>query len=325
MNRREFIKKLVIYGGTLGVLGKLLVPAISADSVSVTQEYYRIVLLGDPHLPVRKHVVLDLHKQQKILDAKNRVVYDVNSWEDVNQIIVLGDIAAQFGNVEEYDYARQYFSQCKKTVSFIAGNHDYMYCDDFSPEGKFVLADAITREQKLNRFKETLKQPELFFSQKVGQYLLVFLSPDSLDSRHLTQISNPQINWLKNELSRNKTTPTIVFFHAPLAGTLYKYNKNVNTPNFISQPKETIKEILDDNLQIIMWVSGHTHTSAKNSSFVSNVNIFGGHITNIHNTDMDRERIWTNSLYLYPDRVLIKTFNHKDQTWEENLERTVYL
>ena len=38
---------------------------------------------------------------------------------------------------------------------------------------------------------------------------------------------------------------------------------------------------------------------------------------------MKRETIWTNSLYLYPDRVEIKTFNHREQRWLPELDRVV--
>ena len=38
---------------------------------------------------------------------------------------------------------------------------------------------------------------------------------------------------------------------------------------------------------------------------------------------MNRGAIWTNSLYLYPDKVVIKTYNHEDNAWLPQLDRTV--
>ena len=84
-------------------------------------------------------------------------------------------------------------------------------------------------------------------------------------------------------------------------------------------------ELIQRHPQIFLWVSGHTHTPATNASFASPVNVYAGRVTTIHNADMDRETIWTNSLYLYPDRVVVKTFDHKSGAWLEQLERTVYL
>lgn len=146
-----------------------------------------------------------------------------------------------------------------------------------------------------------------------------------LGDPHLTEITEKQVSWLRDQLEKNKNLPTLIFFHAPLLGTLLSYNKDVNTHNFIAQPKEEIAEIINHNPQILLWVSGHTHTPATNQSYASNINVVDGHVTNIHNADMDRERIWSNSLYLYPDKIIVKTFNHKEQVWEDGLERTIYV
>jgi hypothetical protein len=35
------------------------------------------------------------------------------------------------------------------------------------------------------------------------------------------------------------------------------------------------------------------------------------------------EWIWMNSLFFYPDRVVVKTFDHTAGAWMEKLERTV--
>ena len=65
------------------------------------------------------------------------------------------------------------------------------------------------------------------------------------------------------------------------------------------------------------------HVSATNESFRSDVNLYEQQVTTIHATDMNRERIWTNSLFFYPDRVVVKTFDRKPGAWMEKLERTV--
>ena len=35
------------------------------------------------------------------------------------------------------------------------------------------------------------------------------------------------------------------------------------------------------------------------------------------------DTVWTNSLFLYPDRIVVKTFDHKQNMWMEELTRTV--
>ncbi len=253
------------------------------------------------------------------------MIKSINSWDDVEGVIVLGDICFQRGTPEEYAFAKGFFSRLRKPVYFINGNHEYFYNDLPDLKGKITKASPETQAKKLKLFKETFDLPELYYTRKVGDYILVFLAVDELGSPHLTQISQLQLDWLQSELKRNKKLPTIVFFHAPLKGTLNNYNETVNTLGFIAQPENKIRELILRNPQLFMWVSGHTHTPATNESYSSHVNIYEKQVTNIHNCDMNRATIWTNSLYLYPDKVTVQTFDHKKNIWLKNLDRTIPL
>ena len=285
-------------------------------------EYQRIVVLSDAHLPVRPEVT-DPARRQRIISAKDKVIEDINSWKDVRQIAVIGDLVAGFGTDQERAYAAQYFSRLDRPLSIVLGNHDYIYEDSLSRFGSRVRGDASLRETKIRKFRETFKLNEVFYSQHAGRYFLVYLSTDSLDSGQLTQMSERQLAWLRQELARNSSRPTIIFFHAPLKGTVSNYRESANMPDFIAQPEKTVAQILRDNPQIFLWVSGHNHTPATQSDFAAPINVWEGRVTNIHNADMDRETIWTNSLYLYRDKVVIKTFDHRRGVWLEVLERTV--
>ncbi|MDT8902384.1 metallophosphoesterase family protein [Anaeroselena agilis] len=319
MHRFAYPRKPHIFAALLFLcLCLLAVPSFASPA---PPGYHRIVLLSDPHLPVRAAKAADQSRQNKIIAAKSKLVDDINAWEDVGEIVVLGDIAASRGTTDEYAYAAGYFAKFNAPRVFITGNHDYIYRDEPNENGRSVRGDARSRRDKLQRFKKTFGLPELHHTQKIGAYLLVFLSLDSPDSPHLAAISGRQLDWLKEELKKNPSAPTIIFCHAPLAGTLAQYNKSVNTPNYIAQPEQKLAEIIAGNPQIFLWVSGHTHTPADNPSFASAVNLYAGRVTNIHNTDLDREVIWTNSLYLYADKVIVKTFNHKKGVWVDELER----
>lgn len=238
-------------------------------------------------------------------------------------VVAVGDVCENLGTDNEYNAVKQFFEKLDKPFFPIAGNHDYLYSSFLSPQGKRVRADAASREKKLNKFRETFGLPSISYSKMAGRYLLVFLSPDGSD--HLSEMSDQQIGWLRAELEKNQDAPTIIFFHAPLNGTLRDYNGNANTPNFIAQPYEKIHEILAQNSQVFLWVSGHTHTSPKEESFTSPINIYEKRVTNIHNADMNRETIWTNSLLLYPDKIVIKTYQHKKGIWLPDFERTYQL
>jgi 3',5'-cyclic-AMP phosphodiesterase len=281
----------------------------AAKADSTDKRNHHLVVLGDPHLP------------GKNIEAKEHVIQKINSWDDVDMVIAVGDICEDRGTDEEYAAAGKFFDKLDKPLYPVVGNHDFTYEDALSAKGNRVRAKPYSNEAKLRRFKETFRLPSIYYDKKVDSYLLVFLSADRSD--YLAQISEKQMEWLTTELEKNNKTPTIIFFHGPLKGTLRDYNSNANTPDFIAQPSTKIHDILMKNQQVFLWVSGHTHTSPKEESFASSINVYEKRITNIHNTDMNRETIWTNSLYIYPDKIIIKTYDHKRDVWLPDLERTV--
>lgn len=267
-----------------------------------------IVVFGDPHLPGK-------HPQMK-----EEVLEHINEWKDVDMVVAMGDLCSKTGTVEEYTYVKTYFSKLKKSLSVITGNHDFIYMDELDSNDKLQHASKEIQEAKLKRFQTTFNLPKLYYSMVKESYLLLFLSVD--DPNHLAELSKEQLAWLEQELQAHPKMPTIVFFHAPLENTLETYNRWVNTPNFVAQPKKKINELLQANPQLFLWVSGHTHTSAKEASFASKVNQYE-HVTNIHNSDMNKDIIWTNSLFLEENFVSIKTYDHSKQEWIDTLDRHI--
>lgn len=181
------------------------------------------------------------------------------------------------------------------------------------------------RARKIQTFKDIFQLSSVYYTREVGEYLLVFLSPDMLkDNLYQTQISGRQLDWLASTLKNNQKKPTLVFFHAPLKGTAYDTDSpDVNKPQFTAQPESKIDELIRRNPQILAWVSGHVHLSPLKPGFHADVNVYAGRVANIHNTDMDRERIWTRSLFLHHDKVVVKTFNHVSKAWEDSKERVI--
>jgi 3',5'-cyclic AMP phosphodiesterase CpdA len=257
------------------------------------------------------------------LPAKQAALRTINGWTDVDRVVVLGDTCEDRGTAEEYAFARQFFAALSTPTQFLVGNHDYIYEDATNAKGGRIRGSPESRAAKLRRFKETFHLDEVYASRRIGNYLLVFLSADHLLSPHLAQISARQLDWLRAELRRHSTTPTVIFFHAPLRGTLLDFNDRVNKDDYVAQPHAELRELLLRNRQVFFWVAGHMHVSATNESYRSAVNLFEGQVTTVHVTDMQRERIWTTSLFFFPDRVAVKTFDHLKGAWVEDLERTV--
>lgn len=270
--------------------------------------YHHLALLTDLHLPATN------------IMAQEQVIQTLNSWNDLDMVISLGDLCQDRGTDDEYASVKAFFGQLNKPHTPVAGNHDYIYATTLSPQDKRVRAKPSEREAKLHKFRETFGLEALFYSREVGRYLLVFLSTDHL-AGELTEMSEQQLEWLRRELERKKKMPTVIFFHAPLQGTLRNYNKTVNTPSRIAQPSGIIRDIITGNPQVFLWVSGHTHTSPLEESFASGINVYDKRVTNIHNTNMNRETIWTNSLFLYPDKVVVRTYDHKRGAWLPYFDR----
>jgi predicted MPP superfamily phosphohydrolase len=280
-------------------------------SISFSYALTHIVLLGDPHLP------------GKNIDKKEQLIETINQQSDVDFVVALGDICSQTGSEEEYAFAKRFFLKLHKPLFLINGNHDYIYTNEPTSEGKFQRASGEEQHIKLARFKATFGLPALYYSMQKENYFLIFLAAD--DPTHLTQLSPTQLQWFENELQTHSKMPTIVFFHAPLAHTLRAYNKYADTPNFIAQPKEALDALIQANPQILLWVSGHTHTSPKEESFASAVNGYNDHLLNLHNSDLNKETLWTNSLFLENDRMVIRTYDHTQKRWIDALERTVFV
>jgi predicted MPP superfamily phosphohydrolase len=271
--------------------------------------YHRLVILGDPHLPGR------------LIEKKENALETIDSWEDVDMVIAVGDICSDWGSDEEYQAAEDFFSRLKKPFFPIAGNHDYIYETPAKPDGGLVTAPRPVQEAKLQKFRKTFDLPDYFYAKPVGGFHLIFLSSDHID--FLSGMSERQLAFFRSELEANRQTPTIVFFHGPLKDTLKNYRRWINTPGFIAQPYEEIHELLKQNPQVFLWVSGHTHTSPLEESFASPINVYDDRITNIHNKDMNRGDIWTNSIFLYQDKVVVKTWDHQVNDWLPLLERVI--
>lgn len=261
-------------------------------------------------------VISDLHVPENVPPAESAVINDISSWKDVSLVAVTGDVCEKYGSPAELARAKKFLARLKKPYFAVTGNHDYIYEDKPDKDGNKVRGSAKERAAKLNAFTGALQPGLTHYTRQLGRYLLVFLSVDDLDSKYLTEMSGTELNWFTNTLGRNKSMPTIVFFHSPLKGTLGDSGKNANTASFVAQPVNRIRDILAANRQVVLWVSGHTHTSAGSPDFNSAVNRYSGtSVTDIHNSDVGGGHNWTNSLYLYGDRIEVRTYDHKTGSW----------
>ncbi|WP_300164009.1 metallophosphoesterase [Solidesulfovibrio sp.] len=258
-------------------------------------------------------------------DQKLAAVRDVNSWPDAELVTVVGDIVHRYGSPQEYETARQFVGAIRKPLALVAGNHEYMYEDAPGPDGRLRRASPELRRRKLARYREAFGQKALYYAKDMGKYLLVFCAPDATAGRLLTEMSPGQLSWLEKTLAADRARPTILFYHAPLVGTLDHYNANADTPDFVAQPVDRIRNILAGNPQVLLWVSGHTHTPPTNPSFNAPRNWYLDRVLDVHTPDMNRPTVWSNNLYLCDDRIVVRTWDHSTGSWLTRDDRTVFL
>lgn len=323
ITRRDFIRLSAGAATTVALGGWLSFPGKAAAQ----GDYKRIVVLTDLHIPSST--------DPKKLQAIN----DINGWNDVYNVTVTGDICHDTGDPNELKAAVNLLSNLKKPTYALTGNHDYLYSDQ-SEGGAKQQAGPDERAFKLERFRKAFNMKSLYFSEDIDNYHVVYLSPDALETIHLTELSIEQLVWLEGDLELNKNKPTIIFFHGSLEGTWGGKNWP-GSPKFMAQPIDEVRALLAKNQQVFLWVSGHLHLGVYNKSCTDEkVFTYKEHgIKNVHNpallgsgylTDQDDfdgrsyPTIWSKSLYLYPDRVEVKVYDHGAQTHVAELDQVFY-
>ena len=63
----------------------------------------------------------------------------------------------------------------------------------------------------------------------------------------------------------------------------------------------------------------------SDATFMDDANYYEGRVLNVYNSDWDEDTIYTNSLYLYEDHILIRTYDHARGRWLPAFDRTVTL
>lgn len=285
--------------------------------------YKRLVVLSDIHYPSKTRLAGAPYMAK--MAAKEEALADINRWHDVDLAVFTGDMVQREGSQSEYATVRSFLRRLRKHKAFVAGNHELLYT--VGAGGRLTtggLADRILHFKRYTRFFGPL-----YYTRKVGGYLLVFLSPDAVaDNNAAVELSQQQLAWLSQTLTENKTYPTIIFCHAPLSGTALPAKNGEARPasrNAV-QPAAAIDQILKQQPQVKLWVSGHTHTRPGDADFMDAVNYYDGRILNVYNADWDDGHdIFTNSIYLFADKIVIRTYSHGKHCFLPWFDRVVAL
>lgn len=300
-------------------------PAQAAEPDPGGEAARRIVVLSDVHYGTKSR---DPQERRERMARKRAAASEISSWQDADLCVFTGDMVEKYATPAEYAMARDFALSIRRPKAFVAGNHEVVYSEIPGQGGIERRAGPVERLIHLRRF-EKLFGP-LYYTRRLGGYLLVFLAPDTADAAwvpdggeepYAGELSGREVSWFESTLRANPGTPTIVFCHTPLEGSFLKGYSGNGERNF-TQPAKSIRRILAANPQVMLWVSGHTHTSPRSASYSSPVNRqSGAAVVDIHNPSWEGGEIWTNSLFLYKDRVEVRTWSHKDHKWLEPLDR----
>jgi Icc protein len=156
----------------------------------------------------------DMHVDQEHETAFSELITELNEIGPAF-VVSTGDLINE-GNAATVAEAEQCFGVYENVTSTLSmplynavGNHDVVgiYSDDVPStdpgygEGIFV-----------RRFGPT------YYSFDWGDYHCIVLDPNDLvDGQQIYQISDTQLQWLKDDLKRRKGAPLLIFFHEPTA------------------------------------------------------------------------------------------------------------
>lgn len=290
-----------------------------SGAVDVASASARPLFYDTSDKPVKVAVIADLHVQDSKQKMLQTAVKAINALPGIYAVAVTGDLNRKIGSPAEYSEMIKLVSRFKVPIFAVPGNHDILYRDVFGKDNKKLRTSPAERKAKLERFRKALKLKSLRYSRKAGGHLLVFLPNDDLKGKWLVSLSTATLNFLKDTLRKNRDVPTIVFCHAPLEGSYVK-ERSLGPHNSNAQPAGKIREILKNNPQVFLWVSGHLHIGPASNEYHNQANKVGK-VTVIHTPAIGTNSAWMRVLDLSPARAKVRTYNAKTGKYVKKYER----
>jgi len=156
----------------------------------------------------------DIHLDQEHAAAFSGITAELNELAPAF-VVATGDLIAE-GNAAKVATAEEWFDVYENVTSALSmplynavGNHDVIgiHRKDIAPTDPGYGEGAY-----ISHFGPT------YYSFDWGKYHCIVLDPNDLvDGQQIYQISDSQLQWLKDDLRHRKTIPVLVFFHEPTA------------------------------------------------------------------------------------------------------------
>lgn len=231
----------------------------------------KIVIFSDLHyMPEDRRTGEDKKLTYYAEDILKKLINKVNNEIKPDFVVNLGDLIENIGdNTEDksnYKYIYNKFNNFSCPVYSITGNHDLEIVD--------------SREE----LEELIDYKNFTYSFDFNGFHFVFLSLDKNEKSETRSISNNDISWLKKDLDKNKL-PCVIFNHFGIAEDVMKnhwYFSDKSEEALLENRKE-IKQIINNNTNILAVFSGHQHWTKKLVEEDINYYILGSMTENINN------------------------------------------
>ena len=240
---RVFLKKVLICAVVMGVLSL-------SSSVSAKKPQFTIVHLTDIHytstppetssLSWKDHVSIFGYKLHKKNLAKCSRILE-NTVGYINKEIK-PDIVVVTGDIVDVGNDREGMRQVKEKL-------DKLNCPYYPVIGDH---DLNSGEDDRGNYKEVFGEINYSLDYKGWHIIMLGIYPDE-----------KSIIWLKDELDKNKSKPTILCMHRMLiASWLMKYlSRRYYCPEIIAPRADEIIDILNNHGNAAAVLSGHSHTN----------------------------------------------------------------
>lgn len=142
--------------------------------------------------------------------------------------------------------------------------------------------------------------------------------------KHICWMGNEQIAWLKNELASDTNTTTIILSHPPVFETTWHSEERDQhrAPGsmYLGESNE-MRVLLNKHSNVVMFLHGHLHHRfgvtdpfGRGEYYLENqvLHVSVGATANGQGSHY---------LYIHRDRIVVKARDHKNKTWQDNLER----
>lgn len=185
----------------------------------------RIIQLSDIHIDTADKPYYDIDVKEKFLS----VLKQINTYPNIDLLIISGDLAAYEGEIESYHWIKQQLAHLNMPYILMAGNHDVM-----------------KNLQQVFDIKN-VKNEMLYFRTEIKGLALLFLDTASYT---LPQI---QLDWLKQQ----PQVPSLLFMHHPPVNAHCTYMDN----HYPLQNRQQVWSQLAQLTHIKHIFCGHYHTA----------------------------------------------------------------